>query len=81
MGMAVTLADRQHSGNDPRRKRILKRMLGFGAILFATFFRNRGNASNGSTPHTCQDLEADARKQKFGRPKNCTLPEGNKTKE
>ena len=41
--MAVTLADRKHSGNDPRRMSLRKIMLSFGAIISATFFRNGGN--------------------------------------
>ena len=47
--MAVTLADRQHSGNDPRLSQ-RKIMLSFGAIISPTFCRNRGNTHKGSTP-------------------------------
>ena len=66
LGMAVTLADRQHSGNDHRRMILRKIRLSFGAIISATF-RNRGNSPKGST---YQDRDADAGGQKFGRPKN-----------
>ena len=41
--MTVTLADRQHSGNDPRWMSQRKIMLSFAAVISATFFRNRGN--------------------------------------
>ena len=50
MGMAVTLADRQHSGNDPRRMSLRKIMLSFGAIISTTFIRNGGNTPNGLIP-------------------------------
>ena len=53
LGMAVTLADRQHFGNDPRRMSYLrKRMHSFGAIVSATFFRKIGN-----TPKGCIKVE------------------------
>ena len=37
LGMAVTLAGRQHSGNDHRRMSLRKIVLSFGAIISATF--------------------------------------------
>ena len=79
--MAVTLADRLHSGDDPRRMNLLIIMLGFGAIISATFFRNRGNTPKGPNPHTYQDRKTDEGEQMFERPKNCTYTVGNKTKE
>ena len=60
LGMAVTLADRQHSGNDHRRISPQKIMLSLGAIISATIFRNGGNTPNGSTPPYVSDKEADA---------------------
>ena len=50
MEIAVTLADREHSGKNPRRMSLRKIMISFGAIISATFFRNRGNTPKGSTP-------------------------------
>ena len=47
---AVTLADCQHSRNDPRRISPQKIMLRFWAIITSTIFRNRGNVPSGSTP-------------------------------
>ena len=76
--MAVPLADRQHFGNDQNRMSQRKIILSFG-IIYATFFRNKGNTPKWSLPHTCQDRVADAGRQKFGIPKNCTLTEGNKS--
>ena len=48
--MAVTLADGQHSGNNPRWTSLQKIMLCFGAIISTTFFRNIGKTPEGSTP-------------------------------
>ena len=50
LGIAVTLAVRQYSGNDPRRISPLKITLWFGAKISAIIFRNRGNTPKGSTP-------------------------------
>ena len=50
LGMAVTLVEWQHFGNDPRWKSLQKIMLSFGAIISTTIFINRGNARRGSTP-------------------------------
>ena len=72
LGMAVTLADRQHSGYDPRRMSLRKIKLSFGAIITLTISRNRGNTSKVSIPHMCKAQEADAGGQEFERPKNCT---------
>ena len=46
--MDVTLADRQNCGDNPRRMSLRKIMHNFGAIISATFFRNRGNTFKGS---------------------------------
>ena len=48
--IAVTLADFQHSGNDPRWISPQKIMLNFGAIISATILRNRGKPPTRSTP-------------------------------
>ena len=48
--MAVALADLQHSGNYHRRRSLRKVLLSFGAIISATFYRNRVNTPNWSTP-------------------------------
>ena len=49
LGMAVRLADCQHSGNDPKWISLQKIMLNFGTIS-ATIFRSRGKTPKGSTP-------------------------------
>ena len=48
--MAVTLADCQHSGNDPQQISPQKIILSLGAIISATVFRNGWNTPKGSTP-------------------------------
>ena len=45
----LKLADRRHSGNDPRRISPQKIRLYFGAIISATIFRNRGNSPKETT--------------------------------
>ena len=78
--MAVTLADREHTGNYPRRINPRKIMLSFGAIISATSLEIEGTHPNDQHHRICQDQELDAGEQEFGRPKNFTQTEGNKTK-
>ena len=61
LGMAVTLADRHHSGNDPRRISPRKIMLRFGAIISATIFKSRGNTPKGSTT-ICDKIQKQTQK-------------------
>ena len=48
--MASTLAERQHTGNDPLQISLWKMTLNFGATMSATILKNRGNIPRGSTP-------------------------------
>ena len=50
LGMAVTLADCQHFGNDHRWISPQKVMRNFGAIIYTPIFRNRGKKPKGSVP-------------------------------
>ena len=56
-------------------------MLCFGAIIYASIIRNRGNTPKGSAQPYVSNQEADEGIQEFRMSKNCTQTEGNKTKE
>ena len=58
--MAFTLADRQHSENDPRPISARKIILSLGAILSATIFRKKETHQKNRHHHMCHDQEADA---------------------
>ena len=67
--MAVTLADPQHFGIDPRQMSLRKIMLSFGALYLLPSLEIEETHPTDLHHHTYQDRKADAGGQKIGRPK------------
>ena len=71
--MAVTFADCQHSGNDPRQMSQQKIMLSFGAIIFVTYFRNGVRTPKGSTPSSVSRSRSRCRRTEVQKAKKLHL--------